>query len=113
MSSPDFSGPDRRHHKLFVTRNTEYHVRDGRVIAVRERARRRWLPEHKAIGLYVQGRVHGDTMMPQPEQPGVGDRIYFADGLLKGPTDLVTSTVLAVERPQLEDVSEYATLAAA
>jgi len=107
-----FTGTDRRQNKVYVTRNTEYHVRDGRVVAVRERRRRCWLADHKGIGLHIQGLIHGDTMVPRPGEPGVGDRMYLADGLLKGPTDLVTSMVLAIERPAREDVAQYASIAA-
>ena len=106
MSTP-FFGPDRRRHKLYVTRNTEYHVRDGHVIAVRERGRRIWVPEHRAIGMLVIGRIRGDSMVPKHEDPEVGDRMYLADEGGRGPHNLVTSTVLAVERPAREVVAAY------
>ena len=31
-----YQGPDRRIHRVFVTRNTEYHVRAGVCVAVRD-----------------------------------------------------------------------------
>ena len=34
---PGYRGPERRRHRVFVTRNTEYHFRDGFCIAVRDR----------------------------------------------------------------------------
>jgi hypothetical protein len=110
--STSFSGTERRHNKVYVTRNTEYHLQNGQVIAVRERQRRRWIPDHKAIGLLIQGHLRGETMVPRPGQPGVGDRMYLADGELSGPIDLVTSTVLAIERPALEDIAQYHAIAA-
>ena len=36
-SSAEFAGPDRRRHRVYVTRNTEYHFRDGFCVAVRDR----------------------------------------------------------------------------
>ncbi len=111
MSTP-FFGPDQRHHKLYVTRNTEYHVRDGRVIAVRERGRRIWVPDHRAIGMFVLGRIRGDSMVPKREDPEPGDRMYLAEEGGKGPQDLVTSTVLAIERPAREVVAAYPPVAA-
>ncbi len=112
MSTVEFNGPERRRHKLFITRNSEYHVRDGRVIAVRERRRRCWLLDHRAIGMRVLGRLRGDTIAPTPSEPEVGDRMYLADGDERSPKDLVTSLVLAVERPPREVVAEYASVAA-
>jgi hypothetical protein len=112
MSTAPFSGPERRRHKLYVTRNSEYHVRDGRVIAVRERRRRVWVPDHRAIGMLVRGRIRPDSLVPHAEAPCPGDRMYLCETEEKGPRDLVTSMVLAVERPPREVVAEYAMLAA-
>ena len=111
MTTP-FFGPERRRHKLYVTRNTEYHVRDGRVIAVRERGRRIWVPDHRAIGMLVLGSIRGDSMVPKREEPAPGNRMYLAEESGRGPHDLVTSTVLAVERPPREVVAEYGSFAA-
>ena len=41
-----FSGPDRRRHRVYVTKNTEYHFRDGFCVAVRDR-RRQHRHQHK------------------------------------------------------------------
>jgi hypothetical protein len=112
MKAAESSGTERRHHQLYVTRNTEYHLKDGRVIAVRDRAQRCWLKSHKALGLYVQGLIRGDSMVPRPGEPRVGDRMYLANEEVNGPLDLVTSMVLAIERPPAEVVAEYASIAA-
>ena len=103
-----FSGPDRRHHTLFVTRNTEYHVRDGFVVAVRTRGEPGWLTEHKALGLRIGGRVEPGSMFPLAGTPGPGERLYLA----KDKRELVTSTILSIERPARELVAAYPSLAA-
>jgi len=38
-STAEFAGRDRRRHRIYVTKNTEYHFRDGFCIAVRDGGR--------------------------------------------------------------------------
>ena len=108
MDTAEFAGPDRRHHKLYVTRNTEYHVRDGRVIAVRKRGSSEWLTDHSALDMTIQGRVLADSVVPQPGFPEPGDRLY----LVAGVKSVVTSSIVAIERPPKEAVRAYPSLAA-
>lgn len=97
---------ERRVHKVFVTRNTEYHVRKDVCIAVRDRRSGEWLRGHLAL----RQRVHGGLrftraggILPNLGQPGVGESIFFhAEG-----RDLVTSPVLAVDRPEKKIVQSY------
>ena len=93
---------ERRIHKVFVTRNTEYHVRRGRCVAVRDRRTGAWLEEHPSLRRFiacaVQYKEAAVTMTPVPK---VGDSLCF-DG-----TNIVTSLVLAIERPPKDIVRKY------
>lgn len=97
---------ERRIHRVFVTRNTEYHVRRDVCIAVRDRRSGEWLHGHLAL----RQRIHGGLkftrsggILPNLGQPGVGESIFFhAEG-----RDLVTSPVLTVDRPEKRVVSSY------
>jgi hypothetical protein len=106
--SPSFSGPDRRRHRVYVTKNTEYHFRDGFCVAVRDRRTGDFLQGHLAL----RRRIHGGlkfylngAIVPNPGEPKVGEALYFAtDG-----RDLVTSPLEGVERPSKELVQAYVT----
>jgi hypothetical protein len=101
-----FKGNDRRIHKIFVTRNTEYHVCRDLCVAVRDRRSGEWLRAHLAL----QNRVHGGIrfsrnggILPNPGFPKIGESLFFhAAG-----RDLVTSPITSVERPQRDVVSTY------
>ena len=41
--------PERRRHRVYVTRNTEYHFRDGFCVAVRDRRSGDFLQGHLAV----------------------------------------------------------------
>jgi hypothetical protein len=101
-----YSGPERRIHKVFVTRNTEYHVRHDTCVGVRDRESGSWLSAHFAINLPVAGGIRffeSGAMSANPGMPQVGESIYFeATG-----NDLVTSSVVSVERPRPELVAQY------
>jgi hypothetical protein len=101
-----YTGPDRRRHRVYVTHNTEYHLRDGVCVAVRNRTTGEWHPEHDALGRRLQGGIHlgnGAAFMPYHGEPVVGDAMYFE--LPRG--ELVTSRVERVERPPREVVARY------
>ena len=101
-----FKSKDRRIHKVFVTRNTEYHVRRDLCVAVKDRRSGEWLRSH----LTLRNRVHGGIrfnraggVLPNPGLPEIGDSLFFhAAG-----RDLVTSPVLSVERPPRDVVVRY------
>jgi len=101
-----YGGPERRRHRVYVTRNTEYHFRDGFCIAVRDRRSGDFLHGHLAL----QRRVHGGLkffpdggIAPNAGEPKPGESLYFA---AEG-RDLVTSPLEGVERPSKELVSAY------
>ena len=108
MDTAEFDRRERRHHKLVVTRNTEYHVRDGRVIAVRKRGSTAWNTEHSALGMTIQGRLPPDAVVPLPGEPGPGDRLY----LVKGEKSVITSGIVSIDRPPKAVVTEYPKIAA-
>ncbi len=101
-----YRGPERRRHRVYVTRNTEYHFRDGFCVAVRDRRTGDFLHGHLAL----QRRVHGGLKFfesganaPNPGDPRPGESLYFAS---EG-RDLVTSPLESVERPARELVQAY------
>ena len=97
---------ERRRHRVFVTRNTEYHFRDKLCVAVRDRRSGDFLPAHLAVKRHLGGGVHrlgNGTLVPREDEPAPGEALYFlADGL-----DLVTSPLIRVERPVKEIVKTY------
>ncbi len=101
-----YRGKERRVHKMFVTRNTEYHVRRDLCVAVRDRRSGRWLRGHLALRSRVAGGLRFTPeggIVATEEQPAVGDALFFhAPG-----RDLVTSPVVSVERPPKEAVESY------
>lgn len=98
--------PERRRHRVYVTRNTEYHFKDGFCVAVRDRRSGDFLAGHLA----VRRRLHGGlkffpngAIVPNAGEPQPGEALYFAaDG-----RDLVTSPVEKIERPSKAVVSAY------
>lgn len=102
-----YSGPERRIHQVFITRNTEYHVRHSTCVAVRDRQSGAWLSTHFATGRDVAGTLRvsdGGGITATPGLPRVGESMYFENQQ----RDLVTSLVIAVERPLPEVVAQYA-----
>jgi hypothetical protein len=101
-----YMGKDRRIHKVFVTRNTEYHVRKDECVGVRDRRSGEWLRAHLALRSRVSGSIRFNReggVVPNEGMPKIGDSLFFqAAG-----RDLVTSSVLAVERPTKDIVGNY------
>ncbi|EYF02480.1 hypothetical protein [Chondromyces apiculatus] len=107
----DFHGPERRRHRVFVTRNTEYHVRDGICVAVRDREGSGFRASHIAINLRLEGAVrsgpHG-LPMPDCDGPRVGASIYFTREDTDGHEQhIVTSRIERIERPEKRIVLTY------
>ena len=102
----DYGRPERRRHRVYVTRNTEYHFRDGFCVAVRDRRTGDFLHGHLALHRRVQGGLKFfDTggMRPNDGEPCVGESLYFAS---EG-RDLVTSALESVQRPTRDVVGAY------
>jgi hypothetical protein len=106
QSESNHSGPERRRHRVYLTRNTEYHFRDGFCVAVRDRRTNEFLHGHLAL----RRRIHGGlkffmngAIVPNMGEPQPGEALYFA---YEG-RDLVTSPLEAVERPAKNVVAAY------
>jgi len=101
--------PERRRHRVYITRNTEYHFRDAFCIAVRDRRTGDFLPGHLAITRQLHGGLKffpNGAIIPNPGDPRPGEALYFA---AEG-RDLVTSPVERVERPPKVVVEAYPSL---
>ena len=113
---PGYRGPERRRHRVFVTRNTEYHFRDGFCIAVRDRRTGDFLEGHLALQRRVNGGLRffpNGGIAPNSGEPSPGESLYFA-GEGEDPhseaartRELVTSPLESVERPTRELVDAY------
>jgi hypothetical protein len=105
-SEADYRGPERRRHRVYVTRNTEYHFRDGFCVAVRDRRTGDFLHGHLALQRRVHGGLKfslGGGIEPNAGEPREGESLYFAS---EG-RDLVTSPLESIERPPRTVVEAY------
>lgn len=102
----NYGGRERRRHRVYLTRNTEYHFRDGFCVAVRDRRTGDFLLGHLALQRRVEGGIKffGDGgIAPNAGEPREGESLFFSsDG-----RDLVTSPLEAVARPAKEVVEAY------
>lgn len=100
-----YQGPERRIHKVFVTSNTEYHMRSACVVAVRDLKSGQWKSDHKSIGSELVASLcnaeNGGFKVKVGTDTDLGVRLCFD-------VDLITSPVLAVQRPPREIVMRYA-----
>ena len=107
--SCDYEGPERRRHRIYVTKNTEYHFRDGFCVAVRDRKSGDFLHGHLALRRRMQGAIRflrDGGIRANPGEPQTGEALYFsAEG-----RDLLTSPLEHIERPSRELVGAYASL---
>lgn len=107
LSNNRYRGPERREHRMYVTRNTEYHFRGERCVAVRDRRTGTWLKSHLAVQRKLAGgvRFYGNgTAVPSGEEPKVGEALYFDDD----GRELITSLLSSIERPSKSVVAQYA-----
>ena len=102
-----YLGKDRRIHRVFVTRNSEYHVRRNVCVGVRDRRSGAWLGTHLALRSTVSGglKFHDSGSISATDgMPKIGESLFFvASG-----RDLITSPVISIERPQRDMVQRYA-----
>jgi hypothetical protein len=99
-------GHERRRHRVYVTRNTEYHFRDGFCVAVRDRRTGEFRQSHLALRRRIQGGIKfymNGGIQPNIGEPRTGEALYFESG----GHDLVTSPLLSIERPSREVVQGY------
>jgi hypothetical protein len=99
-------GPhERRRHHVYVTRQLEYHTRDGICVAVKDRRADAWLCGHLAVSRSLSGLLRLDAHRPQTGDPPspIGAALLFNDGR----RSLATAVIEAVVRPPLEIVRGY------
>jgi hypothetical protein len=107
MNSASYAGPERRRHRVYVTRNSEYHFRDGVCVAVRDRQSGAFTSTHLGIGRPLGGTVrflrNGVAIPTDGCEPMPGEALFFAHG----EREIVTSALCAIERPAKDLVSAY------
>jgi hypothetical protein len=108
MEQLNYLGPDRRHHRVLVTRNSEYHCRDDVCVAVRDRRTHRLVTEHPALGRHISGGLcfnaeGGIASATGGANPKLGEQVCFTDG----DRTLITSPLSAIERPSKDVVKAY------
>jgi len=102
-----YTGPERRIHKVFVTRNTEYHMKSTTCVAIRDRKSGNWQKDHFALLQEVSGSIFFEncgSIKVTPGLPKVGESMYFDIGRC----DLITSQVVSIERPVPDLLVTYA-----
>lgn len=107
-----YGGAERRRNQVLVTVNREYHCRDGFCVAVRDRQSRMFIRNHSAIGKKLTGAMRlgleGSVQdVSPPESLVAGEKLCFSacDGDLAH--DVITSPLVAIERPPKEVVAHY------
>ena len=93
-----YSGIERRIHKTYITLNSEYHVRAGVCVAVRDRDSGAWISGHEAIGMHLEST--------RPPENSIGGPILFGSDYVK----VRTSRVLDLFRPNRQMVELYTLL---
>jgi hypothetical protein len=99
-----FAGSNRRRHKLFVTQNTEYHVRDRQCVGVRDLWSGHWREDHPAVGRRLFGAVRPSAAGLEPlGEPEVDAMLWFENG----ENDILTSRLTVVTRPAKRCLRRY------
>jgi len=98
-----YSGPERRRNRVYVTHHHEYHCKDGLCVAVREVGTGAFLSNHPAIGRLASGAVRlrddgGIESIVPPENAEPGERMHFAFDS-DDRSDVLTSSLRSVGRP--------------
>ena len=118
--SQGYVGPERRRHRVYVTRNSEYHCRGNVCVAVRDRTSQKFVTRHHAIGRKVTSSIRfieggGIASISTVDEASVGEQLCFApqherdslfpNGFQEEP--ILTSAVRAIERPAKRVVWTY------
>lgn len=97
---------ERRRHKVFVTQNTEYHLRDDICVAVRDTRVGAWSRGSKLLSARLMGAVESYRELSSnscsPPEPGKYLLFMTGEGEL-----LVTTRLENIERPAKEAVQHY------
>jgi hypothetical protein len=114
--TPTFPGVERRRHTVLVTRNTEYHCRDGRCLAVRDRHTGQISTRHGAVGLRMTGGIRyarggGIDEVSPPEDLRIGEQLCFSSfsehDEAEAKYEVVTSPLVTILRPPKEVLALY------
>ncbi len=99
-----YSGPERRQHRILVTRNTEYHLRGELCVGVKAPAGG-WDEEHRAVGCVLEGGIgvnsNGGFFAKIGSDLEPGFRLCFSG-------DVLTSPLLSILRTPKDVVDRYA-----
>ncbi len=95
--------PERRVHHVFVTRDREYHVREGICVGVRARGDAGFVRGHVAVGCRVTGALALERGEVTEGGPTVGQSLILATAAGR----LLTGRVARVERPEHDVVRRY------
>ncbi len=89
---------ERRRHRVFFTKRTEYHLRGDECVGVRDRGSTLWLVDHAALRLRA-------LRLPRPGGGAswIGRRIQFWGRH----SDVLTSPIVSVSRPELPELHAY------
>jgi hypothetical protein len=106
----DYSGPERRVRRVYITQNHEYHCKEDVCVAVRDIRSGEFLPRHSAVGKKVTGALvfkgSGIESISPPADATPGQRMHFAIDV-DDRTDVLTSALKSVERPPRDIVAQY------
>lgn len=104
-----YQGRERRRRFVYQTRNSEYHVLDEVCVAIRDKRSGDWVERHSALRRRIEGGVRvfsNGAAIPTLKPPEVGAPMYFhVDASCH--EQVVTSKVLAVTRPDEDDLARY------
>lgn len=103
-----YVGPERRIHRVFVTKNTEYHTKESVCVGVRDRTSGKWMRQHLAMTKMLCGAIQFTRkgLRPNLGAPKAGESLYFHGD----ETDVVTSSLISIERPAKRVVTSYPTV---
>jgi hypothetical protein len=99
---------EKRKHRMFVTRNTEYHLKNGTCVGIRSRSTGDWLMHARALGARLIGTISShDKKNAKPVTwllPEVGDNLIL---LSSTGVDIVTTKVRGIHRPPIQALKYY------
>jgi hypothetical protein len=94
---------ERRHHVVYITRNTEYHCRDRECVGVRDRFSGKWQRVHPALrGELLGAMVEEKRRLTSPRS---GFRLLFS-----AREAVLTSPLVMEGRPDRDAVFHYTSL---
>jgi hypothetical protein len=102
----DKGKPERRHHRMYVTKNSEYHLRDDVVVGVRKRDSGIWDRASKALRARLVGAFNTveDVLHGIATPPRIGEPLLFIN---EEGEDIITTKVSEIARPPREARTNY------